>query len=281
MAESRRPRSPFSRARKRIREIERVVADRHGRVPETDDCDIYLRHVAHCFRKIVIDRGKPATAAGIMKTFGFWCRTWAPNIGDQQLMEIVREVARSRKFPADDAVGKDLRLSYADRRRLKITAIGSYDTDRAARTRLAKARKKERDRLRAAEKRKAAGATPRAESLSQTQPWKLVNKSRATYYRDLKRARETDSSPHPSSYSQATNLSQTPDVATPSPLPVVVLEQPVVVSREEPQATTRRAPDVIDVVGVAWRAPPPIDHLARGAARARRILEIQAAGGVR
>jgi hypothetical protein len=52
-------RKHFSRARKRLREIERIIKDRHGHVPATDDADRYLGSVANCFRKIAADRGRP------------------------------------------------------------------------------------------------------------------------------------------------------------------------------------------------------------------------------
>jgi hypothetical protein len=262
------PRSPFSRARKRLREIERVIADRHGHVPETDDADVYLIHVAHCFRQIAIDRGKPATVDGIKTTFGFWCRTWAPHVGDERLMEIMREVARSRKLPADDVVGRDFHLSYEERHQRRATAIGAYDVDRGARTRLAKARRQKRNRLRAEKKRRAAGAKPRAvyeaNSLSQTKPWEAEGISRSTWERRRKAAAaaaggfDASPSPHQPSSGGVTHLRQ--DAVgqddTGPPLPVVV-EQPIV-ERREPQAT-RRTPDVIDVVGV---------HTQRGIERA-------------
>jgi hypothetical protein len=268
----------------RLRQIERVIAARHGRVLETDDADIYLIHVAHCFRQTAIDRGKPATIDGIKTTFGFWCRTWAPHFGDEQLMEIVRKVARSRKLPGDDVVGRDLRVSYEERRQLKATAIGSYDVDRAGRTKRAKTRRQKRDRLRTEKKRRAAGAVPRAvyeaNSLSKTEPWKAEGISRRTWERRRKAAAaaaggfDASPSPHPSSSCGATDLRHdvvgTSDVAGPSLLPVVV-EQAIVERREEPKATTRRAPDdvtelewVNNGAGFAQATPPPrLPHVQR------------------
>jgi hypothetical protein len=199
---NRRPFKKFSRARKRLREIERTISDRHGSVPETDDADLYLSPVANCFHVIAAERGRAVTVDGIVNLFGLWCQTWAPHVIEQQVVELAREaLAGPPKLIADDIVGSALRLSYADRLRLKISTIGSFDADKALRTKFAKARRRERDRLRAAEKRKANGATPRANSLSQTKPWEADGISRRTYERRL-RTRETqvdaNSSPHPS-----------------------------------------------------------------------------------
>jgi hypothetical protein len=287
---NRRPFNNYSRARMRLRQIERIISDRHGRVPETDDADLYLKPVANCFYVIAAGRDRSVSVDGIMKLFWFWCRRWAPHVSSDQATAMVRHArASSPKLIADDIVGKTLRLSYADRRRLKITAIGSFDADKPARTKLARARKKERDRRRAAERRKANGATPHAASLSQTEPWKKDGVSRRTWERRRKAAAagEVDaiSSPHPYSYYRATNLRRDPqvrDVASSSSLPVVVVDQSVA-GRREPTATRRAADDgVIDLeliddgVGYAWAPPPPIDHLARAVARARSLMQ----GGV-
>ena len=197
--------APFSRARKRLRELERIIKDRHGTVPCTDDADLYLLPVARCFRKIMVASGKAASVAEVMDRFGLWCETWAPRLTSAEATDIVRQMLdESPKFDRDDALGASLRLTYAERRRLKITTIGSYDVDRKSRKQLAKDRRRERDRLRAAEKRKAKGATPRtvyeARSISRTKPWEALNMSRPTYYRRLKAGEipsETSPSPHP------------------------------------------------------------------------------------
>jgi hypothetical protein len=123
--------------------------------------------------------------------FWFWCQSrWAPHVSGDEAAEIVRHVhAGSPKLIADDVLGKALRLSYADRDRLKIRAIGCFDADKALRKKLAKARRRERDRLRAAEKRKANGATPRANSLSQTKPWEEMGSVAAPMSGDRTRQR--------------------------------------------------------------------------------------------
>jgi hypothetical protein len=194
-----RTRGTYSRAGQRLREIERIIKDRHGIVLATDDADLYLNPVAECLRKIAVDRGRPASVDSVTDRFGFWCQRWAPHVTASEAAQLVRGVfARTSKWTTDDDLGASLRLGYADRTRLAIRTIGSHDVNKKARARLTKARRRERDRLRAAEKRKANGATPRAvylaTSLSATQPWKQMGISRRTYYRRI----GTSASPHPS-----------------------------------------------------------------------------------
>lgn len=148
----------FSRPRKRLRELERAIRERHGCVPATDDADLYLRPVANCFRLIVAELGK-SCLADIISPFGLWCERFAPEATDQEIAALAKEaLARPAKLVPDDALGKTLRFSYDERRRQKATTIGSYDVDRAARKKLAKARKQEGDRIGAEKRRRANGA---------------------------------------------------------------------------------------------------------------------------
>ncbi|KRR26481.1 hypothetical protein CQ14_03060 [Bradyrhizobium lablabi] len=199
----------YSRAGHRLREIERLIKHRHGTLPDTDDADVYLVPVARCFIKILRDKGPAATAPEISDRLALWCGRWAPNITAGQIAGVVDEALDNPRFDRDDDLGAALRLTYAERRRLKLKTIGSYDINRAGRQRLAKDRKRERDRLRAAEKRLANGALPRAvyeaQSLSRARPWEQLGISRATFMRRRKKASEagipleTSASPHPSS----------------------------------------------------------------------------------
>jgi nucleoid DNA-binding protein len=101
----------------------------------------------------------------VMKRFGFWLETWAPHVTTDRAADIVRRVlAQRRKLDADDDLGAKLRLSHADRQRLKIRTIGSFDVDRKSRRKLQEVKKRERDRIDAAKRRRAKGAVPRAES---------------------------------------------------------------------------------------------------------------------
>jgi len=278
-------RSPFSRARKRLRELERLISGRHGCMPETDDADVYLEPVVNCFHVIAASRDRSVSVDGIMKLFWFWCEEKAPHVDRGQAMAMVRrEHQGPPELIADDIVGKAVRLPYEERLGRKITTIGSYDADKAMRTKLAKGRRSERDRLRKAGKRKANGATPRAvylaNSLSQTKPWEQMGISRSTYERRRKKAAAVQAGADDASASPH----QTDEVdASPSPPPssykgrrTCVTEQSPASNSGAPQAPPAPPPDD-DVIDVVWSASPelrrpPIDHLARAVARARVLM---------
>lgn len=183
---------PFSRARKRRRELERVITERHGCVLATDDADLYLRPVANSFRVSLAECGK-SQLADIVDVFGLWCGRFAPNASDHEIAALAQEVlARPAKLIPDDELGESLRFSYDERLRQRATTIGSYDVDRAGRKILAKLRKKVRQRLERREERRAKGAVPRAQyeanSLSQTQPWLAERICRRTWERRREKA---------------------------------------------------------------------------------------------
>jgi hypothetical protein len=105
----------FSRAGMRLRNLERVIRGCHGRVPDTDDVDVYLIQVAHCFRQMLVDRGSRVTVAALIKTFGFWVDEKAPRVCRQQVEQIARDVIEVGIFPTDDEVGRAIRLTYVER----------------------------------------------------------------------------------------------------------------------------------------------------------------------
>jgi len=83
-------------------------------------------------------------------------------------------------------LGRIVGLVDAERKACGCWSIWPIDLSLAE----AKLRKRERDCASKAEKRKSAGATPRAESLAQTKPWEAEGKSRSKWFDDRKRAKE-------------------------------------------------------------------------------------------
>jgi hypothetical protein len=285
------PAKPFSRARKRLREIERIISRRHqGRVPDTDDVDAYLEPVVNCFRLIAASRDRSVSADGIAKLFGFWCERWAPDVSNTHVMRLARhERASEPKMLADDIIGKAIRLSYAERLELKITTIGSFDADKVIRKKLAADRRRKRDRLRKAEERGAKGATPRANSLSRTEPWKQEGISRRTWERRRKAAAaqagvhdanssphqrdevDANSSPHRLSYSGATDLRHDAEMACSD---LSHESQPPAFERGPPEAAPSPPPRpivtrldaaptdglILDEDGHEFKQPPPYER---------------------
>lgn len=203
----------FSRAGKRLRDTEKLIRRRHGAaLPDTDDVDIYLAPVARCFRRIAIDKGKPAQLGDVIDRLGLWCDTWAPLAAVDLIADTARQVfSEPARFDLDDELGTAWRVTYAERQACRLTTIGCYDVDRRSRTVLAKDRRRERDRLAKAEKRRAEGAVPRsvyeANSLSKTKPWEQMGITRRTYERRRAAGQHVASaSPHPSSYREPTDL---------------------------------------------------------------------------
>jgi hypothetical protein len=190
-------RANYSHATHRLREIERIIRDRHGTVPDTDDADTYIMSAALCLRQIAIDRGCAPTPEHITGQIEFWCKQWAPDY--REIPALVARVCKSKRngIGKADQIAKKLRLSDADRTRLGIRTIGSYDVDKRAREKRRAARKRDRDRENARLKRGAKGAMPRdqwlASRLSQIKPWAELGISRRTY----ERRRKAVASPSP------------------------------------------------------------------------------------
>jgi hypothetical protein len=222
----------------------------------------------------------------VLDLFQVWCERWARHVRTAQAVEIVEQVcAGPRKLIPDDDLGRSLRLSYADRLRLKITTIGSFDVDKAERTKFAKARRRERDRRRTAAKRKANGATPHSESHSRTKPWESEGICRRTRERRQKAAAAlqaaahaavANSSPHYSSIDRRRTCDTPPSITS----EILIRDQAGISGA--PQAPQRQAPSMLDhdiVVdrGVGLRPPPTHPELA--IARAYRLQQHQ--GGLR
>lgn len=164
-------------------------------VPATDDADIYVCVIAECYGKILAEAGREITAAAIAERLSMWCDRWAPELAAAEIERISKIALRMQgRLPDSETVGRRLRLTYQDRCRLKITAIGCYDIDKKARKARARERKRERDRIRAAAKRAArVGHQSREEYLSRSKsklkPWEAQGVSRRTYYRRLSSSR--------------------------------------------------------------------------------------------
>jgi hypothetical protein len=122
-------------------------------------------------------------AAAIMAAALQWC-PWLSHDDAAALAD--RVLSRPIRWTAD-ALGRRLHLSDAERTALGITTIGGFDVPKAERL----ARRKAKDRTAKADKRRAKGARPRAESAARTKPWLALGMSRATWFRRGKPAVST------------------------------------------------------------------------------------------
>ncbi|MEK4034259.1 hypothetical protein WOA01_15275 [Methylocystis sp. IM2] len=91
-----------------------------------------------------------------------------------------------------DAIGRELGITEAVRTEAKAWNLGTYDGSPEARERARSERKKQHRTI----KRRAEGATPRADyerhSLSRTKPWESEGISRRTWYSRRKKAKDSD-----------------------------------------------------------------------------------------
>lgn len=184
-------RNRYSHATHRLRELERIIRDRHGAtVPDTDDADCYIVPAALCFRQMAIDRGDSPSPEKVTPVLKFWCEQWAPAFCDSIPALVTKICGEKRGLGKADQLGKKLRLLDTDRTRLSIRTIGAYDVDRKAREKRRLEKKRKRDRERARAKRAAKGAVTRAQylagCLSQSKPWEVEDISRRTYERRRK-----------------------------------------------------------------------------------------------
>lgn len=118
-------------------------------------------------------------------------KLWCPGLYEEKGLAWARRRSvesrngRAPYFHRADKAAAILGVTDAVRAELKLRTIGSTDVTAQARL--------ERRRLRKnaakAEKRRLAGAKPRAESLSRTRPWEELNMSRARWYRGRAKAR--------------------------------------------------------------------------------------------
>jgi hypothetical protein len=108
-----------------------------------------------------------------------------------------RMIARKVIKFGSDTLARRLGVTYELRKKLRLWTIGTCDMSKAERELLAKAEKKRKDQERAENRRRAAGARPRAEyeaqSANRTKPWLKEGISKATWYR-RKKQNETSAS---------------------------------------------------------------------------------------
>jgi hypothetical protein len=115
-----------------------------------------------------------------------WLSRCAPWLGESEGERLAtKATARPAKWKAD-TLAKRLNLTFAERSRLEIRTIGAVDVDQKQR----KAVRRVQDKKAKEAKRRAAGAIPHAQSISQTKPWLALGISRSKWYHDQQKARE-------------------------------------------------------------------------------------------
>ena len=169
-------RQAWSIDRQRIAEVQKVIHHRHGGACDTDDGPTYLRaampHLLRLYGGGDEGRGK---------IIG-WCAVWLPTMPQADASAAVENAFRHDPPPLRaDTVAELLNMRNDERTALSLRTIGAVDFTKADR----QAERKRRDAAYRLAKRREEGATPRAQSAKQREPWKALGLSRRTYYRRL------------------------------------------------------------------------------------------------
>jgi hypothetical protein len=183
----RRRRAVYNPTSHRLRELERLIAARHGKLLDTDDAGEYLVHVAQTLRKFHENKNGRVTFADVLERLKVWAGTWTPLVPDAVLREAADEATQNPKMLRADALARKLHVKFREREVLDLRTIGACDVSKAARTLAKKERKRARDRRRVAAQRRQRGVKLReqwlAERLTATKPWLAQGISRRTWER--------------------------------------------------------------------------------------------------
>jgi hypothetical protein len=165
----------------------KLIEHRHpfGVAPNAPLADEYLRVVAHLIGHL---RGKDAVRSGLLAHF------WkiAPTLPQERVLEVAKEAEDPDLLLcwwSADALGELLQVTQDEREALRIRTFGCTGMTKAKRARLAKERRRERDRVRNAIRLRSPEG--KRESLLKLKPWDHAQISRRTFYRlqETERAR--------------------------------------------------------------------------------------------
>ena len=174
----RKPRRPWTLDRGRVAEIQKLIHLRHGGPCNTDDGTIYLQAVLPHLLRL---HAGPELLGRVLG----WAQTWLPCVPADQIAESLdTDDAEAAALLGADALATLLRVHRQERADLGLRTIGATNFTRRQRL----ARRRRNDAVYQAAKRKAAGATPRAES--NVAKAKALGISLSTYKRRLAKGLE-------------------------------------------------------------------------------------------
>ena len=186
-------RRPNAQLNTRMRELERLFDDRWGPMLPDDDSgrdDLFV--AAHHLAQF----GDPH------QHIPAWARERASWLSDAACTALIERVIRKPRKWGAKALGRKMRLTQEERKRLKITTFRAFDVSDDD----MKANRDASEKERLSARRRKAGAVDRAEwleahSAARNKPWEALGVSRSTYYRRLNvPSRETETGPHAAEY---------------------------------------------------------------------------------
>ena len=220
----------------RLRQLERIYADRHGAsLPDDraghDALFVALHHIAQA------DEPEDVRRSNMLA----WSMLWCPWFDEEECAAaIARVLADPVKWSAN-TLGWRLRLMDADRTRLKVTTIAPIDCTKTERAQRSKERRNATKRAQRAAKRPISAAC--------SKPWELEGISRATWYR---RGRNETVRQIPAEADRATsNASADNSLTGANPPP------PNTAAAAIPFFTPRGRVIAAYAARVAYRRPPP------------------------
>ena len=156
----------------RVVELEGLYRRRFGKfVPDTEEGRTALRHIC---QHLAHYRGD------VVSNIMGWIRARAPWFEPDAARTFANQFTAREPLPTAEQLGRLIQLTDAERTELKIKTIRAFDVTKAEMDR----RRKAADKQYQQEKRRKAGAKPRSESYSQTEPWVFFGiKRRRTWER--------------------------------------------------------------------------------------------------
>jgi hypothetical protein len=176
-----RGRPPFSMAALRCAELSKLFRHRWGefRIPNADEGRLAVKIMLHHLAK------RHADPMRIRK----WMAAYAPWMPQDESNELIRYVlAKPLRWRAD-RLAKELNVTEAERRRLRIRSIGAVDMTKEQRKQQRRLEQQQRSRRNRQERARKRGRQVRsrneyeATSISRTKPWLAAGISRRTWYR--------------------------------------------------------------------------------------------------
>jgi hypothetical protein len=183
----------FNLTTRRLRELESIIRFRFpsGILPNSTEANVFLLQAAKLLSRNLLRRKGLPTEAEVTDRLTIWALRYAHFTPVEHLRKIAVQAMHEPKIEKADALAALLYLTDSERSYLRIGTIGAIDVPKAERSHRRKRKKRQRDRERAAKRRRAQGMMSRAayrrSSLSALRPWEDEGISRRTWERRRKR----------------------------------------------------------------------------------------------
>jgi hypothetical protein len=168
--------------RVRLGAVQKLTRDRCGHALPEDDAG--LEYLIEMLKPISLGREPHRKMVNAVEVFA----PWMPGIDVEQVIGLVMRMPLWERWPNAKLLGESLRLTNAERERLRLWPIAPCDVSKEELAEQRKAKARQRARLYRAKHRTKSRAEYLAQhSISRTKPWEVEGKSRRTWYRERQR----------------------------------------------------------------------------------------------